>query len=237
MVSYTPRKLVRHPDPKTTRRHRHCGAYDPPAYADASSPPPGARRRACHDLRERSEGASAGLHEVASALGRRDEPPQEVTLPFLPAASSRRSLPPPWQYPDGHTTARIEYLGRTARTRSPTKRRETSLAAALREPRSGARPVGGASDVHYKSVRNPTPWEGPFLARGAPSSSTTNARRIGEYLEWKPARAGRGADLARAARARGVGRRALRRADRGLDRSRRASACARLYLRGATGQG
>jgi hypothetical protein len=121
-------------------------------------------------LRERAKELRC-LYTVASALSRREEPPQTVFRWVLDA------IPPAWQYPED-TTARIEYFGRTHAlldfVDTPWRQRS---------PISIWRTQVGGIEVHYKDLK-PTAWEGPFL-REERELLDNIAHRIGEYLEWK----------------------------------------------------
>lgn len=121
-------------------------------------------------LRERAKELRC-LYSVASALSRREEPPQAVFSWVLDA------IPPAWQYP-ADTTARIEYFGRTHALPDfvDTPWRLRSSISIWRTP-------VGAIEVLYKEAK-PTAWEGPFL-RGEQELLDNIAHRIGEYLEWK----------------------------------------------------
>jgi hypothetical protein len=111
------------------------------------------------------------IYSVASALSRREEPPQVVFRWVLDA------IPPAWQYPED-TTVRIEYFGRTHALPDflDTPWRQ-------RSPISIWRTVVGSIEVHYKREK-PTAWEGPFLKEERELLDNI-AHRIGEYLEWK----------------------------------------------------
>jgi Polymerase beta, Nucleotidyltransferase len=111
------------------------------------------------------------IYNVASALSRREEPPQVVFRWVLDA------IPPAWQYPED-TTARIEYLGRTHALHD-----FVDTPWRLRSPISVWRTAVGAIEVHYKQEKA-TAWEGPFL-REERELLDNIAHRIGEYLEWK----------------------------------------------------
>jgi hypothetical protein len=121
-------------------------------------------------LRERAKELRC-IYSVAAALSRREEAPQVVFRWVLDA------LPPAWQYPQ-HTTARIEYLGRTHALPDfvDTPWRLRSAISVWRTP-------VGAIEVHYRQEQ-PTAWEGPFL-REERELLDNIAHRIGEYLEWK----------------------------------------------------
>ena len=121
-------------------------------------------------LRERAKELKC-IYSVAAALSRREEAPQVVFRWVLDA------LPPAWQYPQ-HTTARIEYLGRTHALPD-----FVDTPWRLRSPISVWRTPVGAIEVHYKQEQ-PTAWEGPFL-REERELLDNIAHRIGEYLEWK----------------------------------------------------
>jgi nucleotidyltransferase-like protein len=121
-------------------------------------------------LRERAKELRC-IYNVASALSRREEPPQTVFRWVLDA------IPPAWQYPED-TTARIEYFGRTH-----ARPDYVDTPWRLRSPISIWRTLVGAVEVHYKSPK-PTAWEGPFL-REERELLDDIAHRIGEYLEWK----------------------------------------------------
>jgi hypothetical protein len=121
-------------------------------------------------LRERAKELRC-IYNVASALSRRQEPPQTVFGWVLDA------IPPAWQYPED-TTARIEYFGRTHALPD-----FVDTPWRLRSPISIWRTLVGAVEVHYKSPK-PTAWEGPFL-REERELLDDIAHRIGEYLEWK----------------------------------------------------
>lgn len=121
-------------------------------------------------LRERAKELKC-IYRVASALSRREEPPQVVFRRVLEA------LPPAWQFPDD-TTARIEYFGRTHALPDFV---DTSWR--LRSPISIWRTSVGSIEVHYKQHK-PDAWEGPFLQEERELLDNI-AHRIGEYLEWK----------------------------------------------------
>ena len=121
-------------------------------------------------LRERAKELRC-IYSIAAALSRREEAPQVVFRWVLDA------LPPAWQYPQ-HTTARIEYLGRTHALLD-----FVDTPWRLRSPISVWRTPVGAIEVHYKQEQ-PTAWEGPFL-REERELLDNIAHRIGEYLEWK----------------------------------------------------
>src|SRR5215467_9410552 len=121
-------------------------------------------------LRERAKELRC-IYRVASALARREEPPQTVFRWVLDA------IPPAWQYPND-TTARIEYLGRTHALPD-----FVDTPWRLRSPISIWRTSVGAIEVHYKQEK-PIAWEGPFL-REERELLDNIAHRIGEYLEWK----------------------------------------------------
>jgi len=121
-------------------------------------------------LRERAKELRC-IYSIAAALSRREEAPQVVFRWVLDA------LPPAWQYPQ-HTTARIEYLGRTHALPD-----FVDTPWRLRSPISVWRTPVGAIEVHYKQEQ-PTAWEGPFL-REERELLDNIAHRIGEYLEWK----------------------------------------------------
>jgi Nucleotidyltransferase domain len=111
------------------------------------------------------------IYNVASALSRREEPPQTVFRWVLDA------IPPAWQYPED-TTARIEYFGRTHAQPD-----FVDTPWRLRSSISIWRTLVGAVEVHYKCPK-PTAWEGPFLQEERELLDDI-AHRIGEYLEWK----------------------------------------------------
>src|SRR5215469_14844717 len=111
------------------------------------------------------------IYSVASALSRREEPPQTVFRWVLDA------IPPAWQYP-ADSTARIEYFGRTHALPD-----FVDTPWRLRSPISIWRTSVGAIEVHYKQEK-PIAWEGPFL-REERELLDNIAHRIGEYLEWK----------------------------------------------------
>jgi hypothetical protein len=121
-------------------------------------------------LRERAKELRC-LYEVASALARREETPQEVFRRVLAA------IPPAWQHPED-ATARIEYLGRTHALPDfvETPWRQRSPIVIWRTP-------VGTVEVLYKRAR-PDAWEGPFL-REERQLLDNIAQRVGEYLEWK----------------------------------------------------
>jgi len=121
-------------------------------------------------LRERAKELRC-IYSIAAALSRREEAPQVGFRWVLDA------LPPAWQYPQ-HTTARIEYLGRTHALLD-----FVDTPWRLRSPISVWRTPVGAIEVHYKQEQ-PTAWEGPFL-REERELLDNIAHRIGEYLEWK----------------------------------------------------
>jgi hypothetical protein len=121
-------------------------------------------------LRERAKELRC-IYNVASALSRREEPPQVVFGWVLDA------IPPAWQYPQD-TTARIEYLGRTHALAD-----FVDTPWRLRSPISVWRTAVGAIEVHYKQEKAAA-WEGPFL-REERELLDNIAHRIGEYLEWK----------------------------------------------------
>lgn len=121
-------------------------------------------------LRERAKELRC-IYTVASALSRREEPPQVVFGWVLDA------IPPAWQYPDD-ATARIEYFGRTHALPD-----FVDTPWRLRSPISIWRTGVGAIEVHYKDSK-PMAWEGPFL-REERELLDNIAHRIGEYLEWK----------------------------------------------------
>jgi hypothetical protein len=121
-------------------------------------------------LRERAKELRC-IYSVAAALSRREEAPQVVFRWVLDA------LPPAWQYPQ-HTTARIEYLGRTHALPD-----FVDTPWRLRSAISVWRTSVGAIEVHYRQEQ-PTAWEGPFL-REERELLDNIAHRIGEYLEWK----------------------------------------------------
>lgn len=121
-------------------------------------------------LRERAKELRC-IYNVASALSRREEPPQTVFRWVLDA------IPPAWQYPE-ETTARIEYFGRTH-----ARPDFVDTPWRLRSPISIWRTLVGAVEVHYKCPK-PTEWEGPFLQEERELLDNI-AHRIGEYLEWK----------------------------------------------------
>lgn len=121
-------------------------------------------------LRERAKELRC-IYNVASALSRREEPPQTVFRWVLDA------IPPAWQYPE-ETTARIEYFGRTHALPD-----FVDTPWRLRSPISIWRTQVGAIEVHYKESKA-TAWEGPFL-REERELLDNIAHRIGEYLEWK----------------------------------------------------
>jgi hypothetical protein len=111
------------------------------------------------------------IYAVASALSRREEPPQVVFQWVLDA------IPAAWQYPKD-TTARIEYFGRTHALLD-----FVDTSHRLRSPISIWRTLVGAIEVHYKTSK-PDAWEGPFL-REERELLENVAHRLGEYLEWK----------------------------------------------------
>lgn len=111
------------------------------------------------------------IYSVASALSRREEPPQVMFQWVLDA------IPPAWQYPED-TTARIEYFGRTHALPD-----FVDTPHRLRSPISIWRTIVGALEVHYKTPK-PDAWEGPFL-REERELLDNIAHRVGEYLEWK----------------------------------------------------
>lgn len=111
------------------------------------------------------------IYNVAAALSRREEPPQEVFQWVLDA------IPPAWQFPE-NTTARIEYFGRTHALPD-----FVDTPWRLRSPISIWRTNVGAIEVHYKQEK-PVAWEGPFLKEERQLLDNI-AHRLGEYLEWK----------------------------------------------------
>ena len=111
------------------------------------------------------------IYNVAAALSRREEPPQEVFQWVLDA------IPPAWQFPES-TTARIEYFGRTHALPD-----FMDTPWRLRSPISIWRSDVGAIEVHYKQEK-PVAWEGPFLKEERQLLDNI-AHRLGEYLEWK----------------------------------------------------
>ena len=111
------------------------------------------------------------IYNVAAALSRREEPPQEVFQWVLD------SLPPAWQFPE-NTTARIEYFGRTHALPD-----FVDTPWRLRSPISIWRTDVGAIEVHYRQEK-PVAWEGPFLKEERQLLDNI-AHRLGEYLEWK----------------------------------------------------
>jgi hypothetical protein len=111
------------------------------------------------------------IYNVAAALSRREEPPQEVFQWVLDA------IPPAWQFPE-NTTARIEYFGRTHALPD-----FVDTPWRLRSPISIWRTDVGAIEVHYKQEK-PVAWEGPFLKEERQLLDNI-AHRLGEYLEWK----------------------------------------------------
>ena len=121
-------------------------------------------------LRERAKELKC-IYCVASALSRRDEPPQVVFRSVLEA------LPAAWQFP-ADTTARIEYFGRTHALPD-----FIDTPWRLRSPISIWRTSVGAIEVHYKQEKA-IAWEGPFLQEERELLDNI-AHRIGEYLEWK----------------------------------------------------
>src|SRR5215467_10500053 len=121
-------------------------------------------------LRERAKELKC-IYRVASALSRREEPPQVVFRWVLEA------IPPAWQFPED-TTARIEYFGRTHALSD-----FVDTPWRLRSPISIWRTSVGAIEVHYKQHK-PDAWEGPFLQEERELLDNI-AHRIGEYLEWK----------------------------------------------------
>ena len=121
-------------------------------------------------LRERAKELKC-IYSVASALSRREEPPQVVFGWVLEA------MPPAWQYPHD-TTARIEYFGRTHALSD-----FVDTPWRLRSPISIWRTSVGAIEVHYKKPK-PDAWEGPFLQEERELLDNI-AHRIGEFLEWK----------------------------------------------------
>jgi len=121
-------------------------------------------------LRERAKELRC-IYRVASALARREEPPQIVFQWVLEA------IPPAWQFPED-TTARIEYFGRTHALPD-----FIDTPWRLRSPISIWRTSVGAIEVHYKQEKA-IAWEGPFLKEERELLDNI-AHRIGEYLEWK----------------------------------------------------
>jgi len=111
------------------------------------------------------------IYDVAAALSRREEPPQEVFQWVLDA------IPPAWQFPE-NATARIEYFGRTHALPD-----FVDTPWRLRSPISIWRTDVGAIEVHYKQEK-PVAWEGPFLKEERQLLDNI-AHRVGEYLEWK----------------------------------------------------
>src|SRR5215471_2162956 len=111
------------------------------------------------------------IYDVAAALSRREEPPQEVFQWVLDA------IPPAWQFPE-NATARIEYFGRTHALPD-----FVDTPWRLRSPISIWRTNVGAIEVHYKQEM-PVAWEGPFLKEERQLLDNI-AQRLGEYLEWK----------------------------------------------------
>ena len=121
-------------------------------------------------LRERAKELRC-IYNVAAALSRREEPPQEVFQWVLDA------IPPAWQFPE-NATARIEYFGRTHALPD-----FVDTPWRLRSPISIWRTDVGAIEVHYKQEK-PVAWEGPFLKEERQLLDNI-AHRVGEYLEWK----------------------------------------------------
>src|SRR5499427_9205585 len=121
-------------------------------------------------LRERAKELRC-IYSVASALSRREEPPQTVFRWVLDA------IPPAWQYP-ADSTARIEYFGRTHALPD-----FVDTPWRLRSPISIWRTSVGAIEVHYKQEKA-IAWEGPFLKEERELLDNIG-HRIGEYLEWK----------------------------------------------------
>src|SRR4029077_7148673 len=111
------------------------------------------------------------IYNVAAALSRREEPPQEVFQWVLDA------IPPAWQFPE-NTTARIEYFGRTHALPD-----FVDTPWRLRSPISIWRTDVGAIEGHYKQEK-PVAREGPFLNEERQLLDSI-AHRLGEYLEWK----------------------------------------------------
>src|SRR3974377_849485 len=98
---------------------------------------------AAHELWALSECANElnVIYNVAAALSRREEAPQVVFRWVLDA------IPPAWQYPQ-HTTARIEYLGRTHALPD-----FVDTPWRLRSPISIWRTAVGTIEVHYKQAK------------------------------------------------------------------------------------